>query len=101
MSHTDPSPNVLGAIRASLTNDPSFLNTWIRSFDRSQTYNRPSLLGSTQVTAPNCCGGGESGVYELRAASSGALPYAPQNFFTFPVATSITATRRFRYPSAT
>ena len=37
MSHTEPSPRVFGLMRISFTNLPSFVNTWMRSFTRSQT----------------------------------------------------------------
>src|ERR1035437_7146347 len=94
MSHTEPSPSVFGAMIFSFTNDPSFLNSWILSLARSQTYTRPSVVGSAQCTGfRNCCATGASGLYGPRFESDGTWPYAPQYRLIFPLSMSSTATR--------
>src|SRR5476649_2242196 len=67
MSHADPEPSVSLLKNASFTNVPSGLNTWMRSFTRSQTYNSRSTERSAQCTGfRNCCAGGAA-VPESRA----------------------------------
>src|ERR1700686_3091138 len=61
MSHAEPEPSVRFAMNASFTKVPSGLNTWIRSFTRSQTYNKRSTERSAQCTGlRNCWAGGAS-----------------------------------------
>src|ERR1041384_396483 len=64
ISNVDPSTSVFFSTTTSFTNVPSVLNTWMRSFVRSQTYNNPSLASATQCTGVrNCWAGGSLGLY--------------------------------------
>src|SRR4029079_17097142 len=94
MSHTDPSPVVVFETNASLTNLPSFWNTWMRSFWRSQTYTVPSFATFTQLTVRNCLDGGALGSYGAVSGSPGFSPYAPQLRLNAPVAVLRTTMRR-------
>ncbi len=63
MSQVDPSPSVFGETHASLTNLPSGVNTWIRSFDAIADVDQASFDISAQCTGVrNCCAGGASGL---------------------------------------
>src|SRR4029453_6176086 len=89
-SKITPSPSVRLATCVSLTNVPSFLNTWMRSFTRSHTYTRPSLAVWAQWPAAEDGEIGLSGSYGPGLASLGGLPYAPHIRLNLPLSASYT-----------
>ena len=61
-------------MNCSVTNVPSFRNTWMRSVVPSHTDTRPSLEMRTTCTIRNCGGGGPSGLYWLGLFSCCTTP---------------------------